>query len=164
MYLLFFSCKEKTVENKTVHELGEINSFETALIDQHDLSHTELIQQPEILNELPSQHQPVIVRTPPTKISRLLLEEEDGKIIYIFNFFLVIKFVLFYTDKILDDVVITENDKINVQNLEHQFSQITNNYDVFLNQPTISLTRIDLSQHGIYFSYSRLDTDKLKYL
>lgn len=56
------------------------------------------------------------------------------------------------TDKILGDVEITENDKINVQNLECQFSQITNNYDVFLNQPTISLTRIDLSQHGIYFS------------
>jgi len=55
------------------------------------------------------------------------------------------------TDKILGDVEITENDKINVQNLERQFSQITNNYDVFLNQPTISLTRIDLSQHGIHF-------------
>jgi len=60
--------------------------------------------------------------------------------------------IFFYTDKILGDVEITENDKINVQNLEHQFSQITNNYDAFLNQPTISLTRIDLSQHGIYFS------------
>lgn len=44
---------------------------------------------------------------------------------------------------------ITENE--NVQKLEREFSQITNNYDVFLNQPTIALTRIDLSQHGIYY-------------
>jgi len=46
-------------------------------MDQHDLSHTELLQQSEILNELPSQQQPVIVRTTPTKLSRLL--DEDGK-------------------------------------------------------------------------------------
>ncbi|XP_026815896.1 nipped-B-like protein isoform X1 [Rhopalosiphum maidis] len=110
--------KEKNIETKTVHELNEINSFESALIEQHDLSHNELLQQSEILNELPHQQQPVIVRTPPAKLSRLLLDEE-------------------------------ENDKINVQNLERQFSQITNNYDVFLNQPTISLTRIDLSQHVV---------------
>lgn len=50
----------------------------------------------------------------------------------------------------LSDVDITENDKLNVQKLEHEFSQITNNYDLLLNQPTIPLTRIDLSEHGIY--------------
>lgn len=52
----------------------------------------------------------------------------------------------------LDAVDIAENDKLNVQKLEQEFSQITNNYDVFMNQPTIALTRIDLSQHGIYCS------------
>lgn len=60
---------------------------------------------------------------------------------------------MFYTDTILNDVQeITENDKITVQNLEHEFSQITNNYDVFLNnEPTISLSsRIDIGEHGIY--------------
>lgn len=50
----------------------------------------------------------------------------------------------------LVDVEISENDKLNVQKLEHEFSQITNNYDDFLNQPTIPLTRIDLNEHGIY--------------
>lgn len=49
----------------------------------------------------------------------------------------------------MDAVDIAENDKLNVQKLEREFSQITN-YDVFLNQPTIALTRIDISQHGIY--------------
>lgn len=53
----------------------------------------------------------------------------------------------------MDDVDITENDKLNVQKLEHEFSQITNNYDMFLNQPTIALTRIDLSEHGIICYY-----------
>lgn len=57
--------------------------------------------------------------------------------------------LIFFTDKILDAVDIAENDKLNVQKLEREFSQITN-YDVFLNQPTIALTRIDISQHGIY--------------
>lgn len=145
-----FSEKEKNIETKTVHQLNEINSFETALIDQNDLSHNELLQNSEVLNELPSQQQPVIVRTPPAKLSRLMLDDEDGKLIFIFSFSLDFELIFFFTDKILGDVEITENDKINVQNLERQFSQITNNYDVFLNQPTISLTRIDLSQHGIY--------------
>lgn len=58
---------------------------------------------------------------------------------------------VFCIDKILDAVDITENDKLNVQKLEHEFSQITKNYDMFLNQPTISLTRIDLSEHGNYY-------------
>lgn len=150
LYLIYFSEKEKNIETKTEHELNEINSFETALIEQHNLSHNELLQQSEILNELPHQQQPVIVRTPPAKLSRLLLDD-SGKLILIFYFYLIIEVFFLYIDKILDDVEITENDKLNVQNLERQFSQITNNYDVFLNQPTISLTRIDLSQHGIYF-------------
>lgn len=58
-----------------------------------------------------------------------------------------------YVDKMLDAVDIAENDKLNVQKLEHEFSQITNNYDMFLNQPTIALTRLDLNQHGIYCCY-----------
>lgn len=47
---------------------------------------------------------------------------------------------------------IPENDKIHVHNLEHDFSQITNNYDVFLNnEPAISLSsQIDIGEHGIY--------------
>lgn len=61
---------------------------------------------------------------------------------------------LFYTDPILNNVQdITENDKIHVHNLEHDFSQITNNYDVFLNnEPAISLSsQIDIGDHhGIY--------------
>lgn len=120
------------------------------MIEQHDLSHNELLQQSEILNELPHQQQPVIVRTPPTKLSRLLLDEEGKLIFYLLLFCRT--WVFLFIDKILNYVEILENDKLNVQNLERQFSQITNNYDVFLNQPTISLTRIDLSQHGIYFS------------
>lgn len=52
----------------------------------------------------------------------------------------------------LDAVDIAENDKLNVIKLEREFSQMTNNYDVFMNQPTIALTRIDLSQHGIHCS------------
>lgn len=120
------------------------------MIEQHDLSHNELLQQSEILNELPHQQQPVIVRTPPTKLSRLLLDEEGKLIFYLLLFCRT--WVFLFIDKILNYVEILENDKLNVQNLERQFSQITNSYDVFLNQPTISLTRIDLSQHGIYFS------------
>jgi len=53
------------------------------LIEQHNLSHNELLQQSEILNELPHQQQPVIVRTPPAKLSRLLLDD-SGKLILIF--------------------------------------------------------------------------------
>lgn len=82
LYLNYFSEKEKNIETKTEHELNEINSFETALIEQHNLSHNELLQQSEILNELPHQQQPVIVRTP-TKLSRLLLDD-SGKLIFIF--------------------------------------------------------------------------------
>lgn len=55
----------------------------------------------------------------------------------------------FYIDKMLDGVNIAENGKLNVQELEHEFSQISNNYGMFLNQPTIALTRLDLNQHGI---------------
>lgn len=91
----FFSEKEKIIETKTVHELNEMNSFETALIDQHDLSHNELLQQSEMLNELPPQQQPVIVRTPPAKFSRLMLDDEDGKFIFIFYFYLDIEFAFF---------------------------------------------------------------------
>lgn len=83
LYLIYFSEKEKNIETKTEHELNEINSFETALIEQHHLSHNELLQQSDILNELPHQQQPVIVRTPPTKLSRLLLDD-SGKLILIF--------------------------------------------------------------------------------
>lgn len=61
---------------------------------------------------------------------------------------ILINYYFSYTDKILDGVDITENDKLNVQKLEREFSQITN-YDVFLNQPTIALTRIDISEHGM---------------
>ncbi|VVC44793.1 Hypothetical protein CINCED_3A008325 [Cinara cedri] len=122
--------KEKIVENKNEHELSVINSIESALIEEHHhMAQNELLQQSEILNEIPPQHQPVIVQTPSTKLSAILLEENDT---------------------ILHDVQeITENDKINVQNLEHEFSQITNNYDVFLNnEPSISLSsQIDISEH-----------------
>lgn len=91
-----FSEKEKTIETKTIHELNEINSFETELIDQHDLSHNELLQQSEILNELPPQQQPVIVRTPPAKLSRLILDDEDGNLISIFYFFLDLSLIFVY--------------------------------------------------------------------
>lgn len=65
--------------------------------------------------------------------------------------FLQLFYVFVFADKMLDDVDITENDKLNVQKLEREFSQITNNYEMFINQPTIALTRIDLSEHGICF-------------
>lgn len=60
---------------------------------------------------------------------------------------------IFCIDKILDAVDIAENDKLNVQKLEHEFSQLTKNYDMFLSQPTIALTRIDLSEHGNYILF-----------
>jgi len=102
-----------------------------------------------MLNEMTPQ-QPVIVRRSPTKLSRLLMEE-NGKCVIIFITFLTEYVYLFYLDKMLDDDI-TEDDKLNVQKLEQEFSEISNNYDVFLNnQPTISLTRIDLSEHGIYY-------------
>jgi len=91
-----FSEKEKNIENKAVHHLNEINSFETALINQHDLSNNELLQNSEILNELPPQQQPVIVRTPPAKLSRLMLDDEHGKLIFIFNFFFDIEYFFLY--------------------------------------------------------------------
>lgn len=143
------------IEHKTEHELNVMNSFETALIDQHNMSHNDLLHQSELLNELPHQHQPVIVRPNSTKLPRMLLDN-DGK--YYSSLYYFKKFSLFlltfYVDKILDNVI-TENDKLNVQKLEHEFSQITN-YDVFLNQPTVALTRIDISEHGIYNLFKQL--------
>lgn len=81
-FLFLFLDKEKHFEIKTQHELNVINNFETALID-HNLSHNELLHQSDILNELPSQQQPVIVRPPSTKLPRILLDN-DGKFITIF--------------------------------------------------------------------------------
>lgn len=65
------------MEHKTEHELNVINSFETVLVEQHNMSHNELLQQTEILSELPSQpQQPVIVRPPSTKLPRMLLDND----------------------------------------------------------------------------------------
>lgn len=86
MYHFTVSEKDK-IENKTEHELSVINSFETALIEQHNLSHNELLQQSEILNALPSQQQPVIVRPPSTKLPRMLID--TGKYIFIFIMLLI---------------------------------------------------------------------------
>lgn len=74
MYNFNFSEKDKLIENKTEHELSVINSLENALIEQHNLSHNELLQHSEILNALPSQQQPVIVRQPSTKLPRMLID------------------------------------------------------------------------------------------
>lgn len=73
------------IDHKTEHELNVINSFESALIEQHNFSHNELLQQSDILNELPSQQPPVIVRPPSTKLSRTLLDN-DGKCVITFFF------------------------------------------------------------------------------
>lgn len=79
-FIFLFLEKEKMIEHKAEHELGVINSIESALIEQHhDMAQNELLQHSELLNEIPAQHQPVIVRPSPTKLSRILLEEEDGK-------------------------------------------------------------------------------------
>lgn len=82
MYYFTFSEKDKLIECKTEHELNVINSFENALIEQHNLSHNELLQQSDILNSLPSQQQPVIVRPPSTKLPRMLIDA--GKYIFVF--------------------------------------------------------------------------------
>lgn len=91
MYLLFFvvSDKEKIIESKTEHELNVINSFETALIEQHDMSHNELLQQSQILNELPLQQQPVIVSQSPVKMPNMVLEN-DGMYFCYSNLFILL--------------------------------------------------------------------------
>lgn len=48
------------------------------------MTHNELLHQSEILNELPPQHQPVIVRPTSTKLPRMLLDN-DGKYTYLYN-------------------------------------------------------------------------------
>lgn len=79
------------MEHKTEHELNVINSFETALVEQHNMSHNELLQQTEILSELPSQQQqPVIVRPPPTKLPRMLLDNDGMYLFYLLYIFLLI--------------------------------------------------------------------------
>lgn len=85
---VFFSDKEKLVEPKPDHELSVINSFETALIEHHDLSHNELLQHSEILNDLPSHQQPVIVRPPSTKLPRMLLDNDGNMLVLVFILFL----------------------------------------------------------------------------
>lgn len=75
-----FSENDRIIEHKTEHELSVINSFESALMEQHNLSHNELMQHSELLNVLPpqEQHQPVIVRQPIAKVPTMLLDN-DGK-------------------------------------------------------------------------------------
>lgn len=84
----FFLDKEKFMEHKTEHELNVINSFETALVEHHNMSHNELLQQTEILSELPSQQQqPVIVRPPSTKLPRMLLDTDGMYFFYFCTYF-----------------------------------------------------------------------------
>lgn len=45
----------------------------------------------------------------------------------------------------LDDVAIPENVKLNVETFKNEIDKL-----VFLNQPTVPLTRIDIRDHGIY--------------
>lgn len=76
------------MEHKTEHELNVINSFETVLVEQHNMSHNELLQQTEILSELPSQQQqPVIVRPPSTKLPRMLLDNDGMYLFYFCTYF-----------------------------------------------------------------------------
>jgi len=86
---LVFADKGKLIENKTEHEFNVINSFESALIEHHGLTHNDLLQHSGILNEMaPQQQQPVIVRPPSTKLSRILMED-DGKCILISIIFFI---------------------------------------------------------------------------
>ncbi|XP_050529053.1 nipped-B-like protein isoform X2 [Daktulosphaira vitifoliae] len=116
--------QDKESFQKTEHEMNIINNLASSLSDQQEIhQHQEIMQQSHLLNQLGPQQQPVIVRSPASKLPRLTLDN--------------------------DDVGVSENDKANVQKLEHEFSQLTNNYEAFLNQPTIALTRLDLSEHVI---------------
>lgn len=65
------------------------------------MSHNELLQQSQILNELPLQQQPVIVNQNPVKMPNLVLENDGvyfhycnfvNLLTYCVNFFLQIKF------------------------------------------------------------------------
>lgn len=57
-----------------------MNSFESALMEQHNLSHNELMQHSELLNVLPSQEQqqPIMARQPTAKVPAMLLDN-NGK-------------------------------------------------------------------------------------
>lgn len=79
-----FSDKERIIDNKTEHELNVINSFESALIEQHNLAQNELLQQSHLINQLPSQQQPVIVNPSSTKFPRISLDNNGKSCIYVF--------------------------------------------------------------------------------
>lgn len=59
----------------------------------------------------------------------------------------------------MSDDVIPENVKINVESFKNEIDKM-----VFLNQPTVPLTRLDIKDHGIYyFQYKTLLSWNYKY-